>query len=85
MGIDEEKALLGSSVVLEKVKKVSKYSPFIKNDKYLTKRGIQRLFKRGYPTTTIAWREVIKDWSWTDSYNLLDLPHVVRKCYEAMQ
>ena len=54
MGIDEEKALLGSSVVLEKVKKVSKYSPFIKNDKYLTKRGIQRLFKRGYLTTTVA-------------------------------
>ena len=84
MGIDEEKALLGSSVVLEKVKKVSKYSPFIKNDKYLTKRGIQRMFKRGYPTTTVAWREVIKDWSWTDSYNLLDLPHVVRKWYEAV-
>ena len=54
MGLDEEKALLGSTVVLEKVKKVSKYSPFIKNDKYLTKRGIQRLFKRGYPTTTVA-------------------------------
>lgn len=84
MGLDEEKALLGSTVVLEKVKKVSKYSPFIKNDKYLTKRGIQRLFKRGYPTTTVAWRGVIKDWSWTDSYNLLDLPHVVRKWYEAM-
>ena len=85
MGLDEEKALLGSTVVLEKVKKVSKYSPFIKNDKYLTKRGIQRLCKRGYLTTTVAWRGVIKDWSWTDSYNLLDLPHVVRKCYEAMQ
>lgn len=84
MGLDEEKALLGSTVVLEKVKKVSKYSPFIKNDKYLTKRGIQRLFKRGYPTTTVAWREVIKDWSWTDSYDLLDLPHVVRKWYEAV-
>lgn len=84
MGLDEEKALLGSTVVLEKVKKVSKYSPFIKNDKYLTKRGIQRLFKRGYLTTTVAWRGVIKDWSWTDSYNLLDLPHVVRKWYEAV-
>ena len=54
MGLDEEKALLGSTGVLEKVIKVSKYSPFIKNDKYLTKRGIQRLFKRGYPTTTVA-------------------------------
>ena len=84
MGLDEEKALLGSTVVLEKVKKVSKYSPFIKNDKYLTKRGIQRLFKRGYLTTTVAWRGVIKDWSWTDSYNLLDIPHVVRKWYEAV-
>lgn len=54
MGLDEEKALLGSTVVLEKVIKVSKYSPFIENDKYLTKRDIQRMFKRGYPTTTVA-------------------------------